>query len=160
MFTKEEKKILTHRFWSQFDDFCDTIPELAWRKKKWILHDTKISHIALKFDIKQNSIMVAIELNHKSEYRRLRVYDLIERYRVLLNEGFDTPLLWDYCYITETGQEVCRIYVEKVGIDFQKTDQWPVIYEFFASNMRQMQDNFLEIQEALKEEIHLLEREE
>ena len=39
------------RFWSQFDDYCDTIPELVWRKKKWILHDTKISHIDLKFDI-------------------------------------------------------------------------------------------------------------
>ena len=103
MFTKEEKKTLNQRFWSQFNDFCDTIPELVWRKKKWILHDTKIN---------------------------------------------------------SNNQEVSRIYIEKKGIDHQKTSDWPLIYGFLAKNMLQLQDNFLEIQEALKEEVNILYRED
>ena len=94
MFTKEEKRAHAQKFWSQFDQFCDTIPDLAWRKKRWILHDTKISHIDLKFDAGRNSVMVALELNHKSEHRRLLVYELLERYRIIIGEGFNGKLIF------------------------------------------------------------------
>ena len=160
MFTKEERKAHVQRFWSQFDDYCDTIPELAWRKKKWILHDTKISHIDLKFDIDSDLAMVALEINHKSEDRRLRVYELVERYRILLEEGFSEGLTWNYYYINANKQEVCRIYVEKRGVDLYKVSDWPVIYQFLAENMLQLQDNFVEIQEVLKEEVNIFHREE
>ena len=160
MFTKEERKELMQRFWSQFDEYCDTIPDLAWRKKKWMLHDTKISHIDLKFDIDRDFAMVALEINHKSEDRRLRVYELVERYRILLEEGFTGGLTWDYCYLNANKQEVCRIYVEKRVVDLHQITDWDAIYEFFAENMYQLQENFLEIQEVLKDEVNRLHQEE
>ncbi|HEY5589958.1 MAG TPA: DUF4268 domain-containing protein [Paludibacter sp.] len=160
MFTKEEKEAHVQRFWSQFDDYCDTIPELAWRKKKWILHDTKISHIDLKFYVDNDLAMVALEINHRSEDRRLRVYELVERYRILLEEGFTGGLTWNYCYLNANMQEVCRIYIEKRGVDLYQISDWPVIYQFLAENMLQLQDNFVEIQEVLKEEVNILHREE
>lgn len=160
MFTKEERKVLMQKFWSQFDEYCDTIPELSWRKKKWILHDTKISHLDLKFDIDHDFAMVALEINHKSENRRLSVYELVERYRIILEEGFNGGLTWDFCYLNANQQEVCRIYVVKRGVDLQKSGDWEVIYPFWAKNMLQLQDNFMEIQESLKEEINILHREE
>lgn len=160
MFTKDEKKTLSQRFWSQFDDFCDTIPDLAWRKKKWIFHDTKISHIVLKFDVGSDFAMVVLEMNHRSENRRLQVYELIERYRLLLEENFAGGLTWDFCYINSNNQEVSRIYIEKKGVNHQNVSDWPVIYDFLAKNMLQLQDNFLEIQESLKEEVNILHREE
>ncbi|HEY3390395.1 MAG TPA: DUF4268 domain-containing protein [Prolixibacteraceae bacterium] len=159
MFTKEERKALMQRFWSQFDEFCDTVPDLAWRKKKWILHDTKISHIDLKFDIDRGFAMVALEINHKSENRRLRVYELVERYRILLEEGFSDGLTWDFCYLNDNNQEVCRIYTKLQGVDFHKISDWDNIHTFLAENMLLLQENFLEIQEALKEEVNILHRE-
>lgn len=160
MFTKEEKKTLSQKFWSQFNDFCDTIPDLAWRKKKWILHDTKISHIALKFDMGSDFVMVALEINHGSENRRILVYKLVERYRLLLQQNFADGLTWDLCYVNSNNQEVSRIYVEKKGVNYQYISDWPMIYDFMAKNMLQLQDNFIEIQEALKEEVNTLYREE
>ncbi len=160
MFTKEERKALTQNFWSQFDEYCDTIPELAWRRKKWILHDTKISHIDLKFDIDQDFAIVALEINHRSEDRRLHVYELVERYRILLEEGFSGGLIWDYCYRNSNKQEVCRVYIQKQGVDLYKISDWAEIYTFLAENMLRLQDNFLEIQEVLKEEVNILHREE
>ncbi len=159
MFTKEEKKALVQKFWSQFDDYCDTIPELGWRKKKWILYDTKISHVDLKFDLGLNYALVALEINHRSEDRRLKIYELVERYRLLLEQGFGDGLTWDFNYLNSTNQEVCRIYVEKKQVNFQKISDWPVIYDFLAQNMLQLQENFLEIQEVLIEEINILNRE-
>ena len=160
MFTNEERKAFMQHFWSKFDEYGDTVPDIAWRKKKWILHDTKISHIDLKFDICSDSAIVAMEINHKSENRRLGVYELVERYRAMLEQGFKEKLTWDFCYMNTNNQEVCRIYVEKHGVDINKYSDWQTIYTFLAENMLQLQDNFLEIQDALKEDVNLLNRDE
>ncbi len=159
MLTKEERKSLNQQFWTQFDKFCNNIPELAQRNKRWILHDTKISHVDLKFDISGNTVIVALEINHKSEYRRLQVFDVLEKYSILLGEGFKEGLKWDFCFVNENKQEVCRIYTEKEGLNSSKPSDWTTIYQFLSYNMLQLQDNFLEIQEALKEELTLLLRE-
>ncbi len=158
MLTKEERKIRSIQFWTQFDDYCETLPELKGRKKKWILHDTKISHIDLKFDLSKNSAIVAIEINHKSEFRRLQAFEQLERYRSLLNEGFSTDLTWDFCYLNVNDQEVCRIYIEKPDLDLYNTNDWKDIQQFLAANMLIAQNNFLEIQESLQEELNALLR--
>ena len=36
MFTNEERKAFMQHFWSKFDEYGDTVPDIAWRKKKWI----------------------------------------------------------------------------------------------------------------------------
>jgi hypothetical protein len=160
MFTNEERKACMQHFWSKFDEYGDTVPDIAWRKKKWILHDTGISHVDLKFDVGHEFAMVALEINHKSENRRLSVYELVERYRNLLESGFTNGLTWDYCYLNTNNQEVCRIYIEMRGVNLYKIDDWDIIIPFLAKNMLQLQDNFLEIQEVLKEEVNILHREE
>jgi len=160
MFTKEEKKNFTQNFWSQFDAYTDTIPDLAWRKKKWILHDTKISHIVLKFDLSSDFAMVALEINHRSENRRFRVYELVERYRSILEDGFPAGLTWDFAYLNENNQEVCRIYTDIQEVDFHKRSDWSLIFPFLSEHMLRLQDNFIDIQEVLLEEINLLNREE
>ena len=150
---------MNQSFWTQFDEFCDTIPDLAGRRKKWILHNTKISHIDLKFDLRGNSAIVALEINHRSENRRLQVYELAERYRTLLNRGFKQELTWDFGYLNAINQEVCRIYTEKQGINIYNSEEWPLLHQFLAENMLLLQDNFLEIQEYLQEDINTLNRE-
>lgn len=159
MYSKEERKKLNLLFWTQFDSYCEKLPMLSGRKKKWILHDTKISHIDLKFDIGRNFAVVALEINHRSETRRLRVYELLERYRLLLEEGFQNGLIWDFAYLNSSHVEVCRIYTEIHNVDFHRECDWPVIYAFFSEKMGQLQENFMEIQEALKEEVNQLHRE-
>ena len=159
MFTKEEKKAVVQRFWVQFDAYCNTVPELAWKKKKWILHDTKISHLDLKFDPCRDFAIVALEINHKSESKRLQIYELLERYRLLLEQGFSDGLIWDFCYLNDNNQDVCRIYIKKEGLDLHRLSDWLEIYMFFAENMNRLQENFLEIQEMLIEEVNLLNRE-
>ena len=110
---------------------CLSVPELAGRKKKWILHDTKISHLDLKFDVGRDFAMVALEINHRNAEFRFKVFELIERYHPMLESGFTEGLVWDFCYIRENGQEVCRIYKNINGFDFHKISDWLQICSIF-----------------------------
>lgn len=153
MYTKEESKQLRIEFWETFGKRCEIAPELRWRKKKWMLHDTKINGIDLKFDASRDSAQVILEVNSRQEARRLHIYELLEKYRPILEEGFSDGLIWDFCVVRESGQMVCRLYVEMPGADYHRRNQWPDIYNFFIENMLKLEANLLEIRDALQEEI-------
>ena len=158
MYTKEEKKELVKRFWIEFDEYCSQLPELAGAKKKWLLHRTKISHLAMKFEAGRDFADVILEINHKNEARRLEVYELVEKYKLLLEDGFPEGLIWDFAFVRDNGQGVCRIYARKYDVDMHRQKQWKEIFAFFAKNMLRLQNNFLDIRDILKEEILALNR--
>ena len=157
MYTREEKKKLIQRFWQAFDLYSGTLPKLKGKKKKWILYDTKINHVDLKFDIGRGTAIVALELNHRSEDLRLQVSELLEKYRSSLEKGFQDELIWDFDYQIN-HKSVSRIYLKKDCLDFHRQDDWLAIFQFFALNMLLLQENFMEIQEFLIEEIKFLDR--
>jgi len=158
MYTKEEKKELVKRFWTEFDEYCSRLPGLAGNKKKWLLHRTKISHVAMKFEAGREFADVILEISHRNEQRRLEVYELVEKYKPLLEDGFPKGLIWDFAFVRDNGQEVCRIYERKTGVDMHRQKQWNEIFDFFAENMLCLQNNFLDIRDVLQEEILALNR--
>jgi len=153
MYTKEEAKQIRIDFWNTFGRRCETARELRGRKKKWILYDTKIQGIDLKFDADREHALVMIEVNSNDENRRLAIYEQLEKYKIILEEGFGNGLIWDICHVRESGQEVCRIYVELSGADFHNQHQWPDIYNFFIANMLLLENNFMEIRDIVFEEV-------
>ncbi|WP_372775891.1 DUF4268 domain-containing protein [Mangrovibacterium sp.] len=153
MYTREEAKQLRKNFWMMFGKRCEIIPQLLHRKKKWILYDTKIGGLDLKFDIDRFEAWVMIEVNAKSEDRRLQIFELLEKYKVILEEGFENGLQWEICYTREHGEEVCRIFVLQEGFDLHRQNQWADIYNFFIDNMLVLERNFLDIRDVLQEEL-------
>ena len=154
MYTKEEKKAHIKRFWEGFDFYCENRPEWKGQKKKWILHDTNIGHVDLKFDVGKNFAAVALEINYRNPETRLKIFELTERYRPMLEEGFPNGLIWDFAYLRDNGQEVARIYCRTDGIDYHRVSDWQAIFTFFAENMYRLQNNFLDIQEYLADEVN------
>ncbi len=153
MYTREEAKQLRKKFWTLFGQRCEIVPELAYRKKKWILYDTKISGLDLKFDVDRNKALVMIEVNHKNEDRRLEIFELLQSYKVILEDGFENGLQWDFFVEREKGEEVCRVFVAKDGLDIHRQNQWPEIYNFFIDNMLILERNFMEIRDVMKEQL-------
>lgn len=151
MYSPEEAKNIRKEFWILFDQRCELVPELKRRKKKWLLYDTKIKGIDLKFEAGRNEVSVILEVNHRNENKRLEIYETLEKYKVILEDGFQEGLIWDYCFVRESGAEVCRIYVSKEGLDIHRQNQWPDIYNFFIENMLILENNFLGIRDVLKE---------
>jgi hypothetical protein len=158
MYSKEEIKELHLKFWQNFRSYCETQPELNFKKKRWILNETQIRGVALRFELDRESAKVILELQHKHEDRRLKTYEILERYKVVLEEGFENGLIWEFYQQREdNGQEVCRIYTQLENVDWHNQNQWTQIYDFFIKNMLQMEENFLLVKEVVKEELRNLE---
>ncbi len=149
MFSKEEKKQLVENFWAGFTLYCTRMYFLSGRKKKWLLHRTKVPNVHLKFDPDRNGVKVVLEIQHRNEEKRLEMFEKIEQYKVILEEDFDDGLIWDYVYEREPGIEVCRIYTELLGVDLHRQVQWEEMYTFMAEKMYLLERNFLEIRDLI-----------
>jgi hypothetical protein len=154
MYSKDEAKLLRKEFWIVFARRCEIVPELFRKRKKWVLYDTGLSGIDLKFDVTRDEALVMIEINSKSESRRLEIFETLQNYRVLIEEGFAEPLIWDFCYQRESGQEVCRIYTSLPNVDFHRKNQWVDIFNFLIDNMLILENNFMDIRDGLEAELY------
>ncbi|MDP3912658.1 MAG: DUF4268 domain-containing protein [Bacteroidota bacterium] len=154
MYSKDETKLLRKEFWIVFARRCEIVPELRSRKKKWVLYDTGLSGIDLKFEVTRHAAMVMVEINSRQETRRLEAFETMQKYRKLLEDGFAEPLIWDFCVTREGGQEVCRIYTSLPNVDFHRQNQWPDIFNFFIDNMLILENNFMEIKDGLEAELY------
>lgn len=154
MYSKEEAKQLRVDFWGKFGKRCEIHPELMYKKKKWLLHRTKIKDVALRFDISRTDAKVILELAHRSEKLRFKAYEFLERYKVVIEDGFDQGLTWEFYHEREdSGKEICRIYTQLNDVDLHRQNQWPDIYNFYIDNMLKLETNFLEIRDLLQEEM-------
>ncbi len=154
MYTKEEAKKLRLEFWEQFGRRCEAHPLLRHKNKKWILHHTKIKGVSFRFDVDRQRAMVILELSQKNENKRLHAFEILERYKSILEESFENGLTWEFYHQREdSGQEVCRIYTTLENVDLHRQKQWPGIFNFFIENMVQLENNYLQISDILKDEL-------
>jgi hypothetical protein len=71
-----------------------------------------------------------------------------------LEVSFENGLNWELQHQREdNGQEVCRIFTQLENVDWHRQNQWMQIYDFFIKNMLQMEENFLMMNEVVKEEL-------
>lgn len=151
MYTKEELKKLKRDFWTGFDDYCKTHGTFGKKQKSWLLYNTKLKNVELKFDATREGAFVILELNHRNETKRLETFERIEQYRTQLEKNITVPLVWEPFYVRESGQNVARIYCCQLQLDIHKTAHWPLFYAFMAENMMQLQQNFLHIRESIRD---------
>ncbi len=135
-------------FWDGFGKYSRRLKHLKQQNKKWVLYNTGIKHVELKFEVERDVVRVMMEVNHRSEDHRLEVYEKLEKYKSIVEE-ICGELKWDYLYTLPTGKEVCRAYCESYEWDFHNQKQWPLLYEFMARNMIRMELAFQEIHELL-----------
>jgi len=150
MYSKEELKNLKKNFWASLK----LKSKLKAGRGKWLLNNTKVNGLVFRFDVNRKDAKVILELQHKSENRRLKMYEILEKYKVILEDGFEKGLIWDYFYEREdNGHQVCRIYTQLDNVDFHRQNQWEEIHDFFIENMARLEDNFLEVKDILVEEM-------
>ena len=151
MYSKDELKNLKLEFWESFAAFCEVQPYLRGRKKTWVLYDTKVKGVELKFDATREGAFVILEVNHRSEEARLEMFERLTWYKDTLEMDFPEGLTWDICFVRDTGNQVARIYTAKSGIDFHRRQDWGEFFSFMASQMYLLERNFMSIAEYLRE---------
>ena len=150
MYSKEELKELKKEFWEGFGIYCSHIPALKRRKSKFLLYNTKMKGVEMKFDATREGAFVILEINQHDEKARLEKYEQFENYKVLMEKDFPEGLIWNFAYLRETGNEVCRIYTQKTGIDLHRRIQWMEFYQFMAAEMLKLEKAFKIVKEAIE----------
>ncbi len=149
MYSKDELKQLKKNFWEGFGIYCSQIPSLKKRKSKFMLYNTKMKGVELKFDATREGAFVILEINIHDSTLRLEKYEQFEQYKTLLEKQFPTGLIWDFAYVRECGTEVCRIYTQKNGIDIHRPILWMEFYEFMSTEMLKLEKAFKSVKDAL-----------
>ena len=151
MYSAEEKKQLNINFWSAFDLYCSRMQYLKGKQRKWMLHKTGVSNVHFKFEPGRGDVKVVLEIQHKNETARLEMYEKIEKYKALLIEGIESEVIWDFAYVRESGQEVCRIYTALNGVDFYNISDWEKMFHFMAESMFYLENNFTDIRDLIRD---------
>jgi len=149
VYTREEEKQLKKEFWEGFGFFCQNHPVLGLRKSKFMLYNTKMKGVEMKFEANREGAFVILELNHPNENERLTKFEQLERYKIIFEEDFPEGLIWDFAYRLESGKTVSRIYSRKDGLDIHRRIQWMEFYRFMAEEMLKLEDAFRKIRDLI-----------
>lgn len=112
MYTQEEAKQLRLKFREQFGKRCRVHPELSKRRKNFILHRTKIPTVALRFEADRTGARVILELTQQDEQKRLKAYEILERYQIVLEEGLPEGLIWEFTTSGKTAIKKFTVFIQ------------------------------------------------
>jgi hypothetical protein len=150
VYSREEIKQLKKDFWEGFGSFCENLPRFKYRNKRWILYNTKIKGVEMKFDATTEGAYVILEFNHPDETKRLEMLTLIEQYRVVFDSHFPDAI-WEILYIKPCGTPVSRIYKHHPGLNIHRKEQWGEFFRFLSVEMNQLEKAFEELKEFLRD---------
>ncbi|WPO77310.1 DUF4268 domain-containing protein [Flavobacterium sp. KACC 22761] len=142
MYSKEESQRMKREFWVAF---AEKYP------RKWVLYDTKIKDFSFKFYVDNKKAQVLIDIEHRSEEKRLAYFEKLEALKNILEEEFIKDLVFEKNYTLESGKTISRIWVEKQGIGFSNRNNWDAIFDFFNENMHALEMFYLEYDEFIKD---------
>ncbi len=145
MYTKEEARELKKRFWDGLSEYAEKYPELQNRRHKFLLHNTRLKGVAMKFDATRYGAYVILEIDHRNEERQEKLYNHFKENKALLEKEFDTPLIWEPHHTLECGKKVIRIYCMQDGLDIHRQNQWEEFYSFMVSNMIRLEKGFYKV---------------
>ncbi len=152
MYSRDELKQLKKEFWEGFGQFCENLPRFKYKKKRWILYNTKIKGVEMKFDASREGAFVILELNHPNEGKRLEMLTLLEKYKSIVDSYFPDAT-WEILFIKPCGTPVSRIYKQKSGLDIHRREQWAEFYPFLSREMSMLEKVFNELKELMHEQL-------
>lgn len=140
MFSKEESKQLRQDFWMAFGK---SFPQ------KWILYNTKIKGLRLKFDFDVKKAMVSLDVDSENLERRIVLWEKLLSLKSLLAEDYWPEAIFEDSYVLENGREISRIYLEKENVSIHNKNSWQETMEFLNQNMKQLETFFLEYRDVI-----------
>jgi len=140
MFSKEESKRLRQDFWISFGK---SYP------RKWILYDTKIKGLSLKFhfDLKNAKVSMDIELSDLE--RRIYLWEKLLSLKSILVAEYLPDAIFEDSFVLENQKEISRVYIEKKGVSIHDKNTWRGTMEFFNETMLQFEDFFRDFKDIL-----------
>ncbi|MDR6300365.1 DUF4268 domain-containing protein [Mesonia maritima] len=142
MFSREESKQIRKEFWTTFG---------KQSLKKWILYDTKIKEINLKFHFDTKKASVGIIIDTEDELIKEYYFEKFESLKNLLLTEVDKNFIFDPTFETESGKIIANIYLPLENVTIHNKKSWPEVFQFFNKKMLALEHFFIEYYEFIKQ---------
>lgn len=142
MYSKEETQRLKREFWIAF---AEKYP------RKWVLYDTKIKDFSFKFYVDNKKAQVLIDIEHRSDEKRIAYFEKLEALKNILEEDFIKNLVFEKDHTLESGKTISRIWVEKLGVGVSNRKYWDEIFDFYNEKMNALELFYLEYDDFVKD---------
>ena len=141
MFSKEESKRLRQEFWTSFGK---EFP------RKWILYNTKIKEIQLKFTFTRKYAQVSLDVTDPDDLIRAYYFEKLQSLQKILNSEYLPEIIYDENYELPEGKIISRIYVQIENVSIHSKKDWPLVKEFLARNMMLLEEFFIDFVDFIK----------
>lgn len=143
MYSKDEIKQIRADFWDGFQNYSSPKRRKLGKPKQWVMQNTGIKAIDLKFHIDDRIASVGIDVVSKSLDSKVAYWNKLIGLKTLLNEELKEEVIWDDMFTLPSGKDIIRISVIKENVGLKKKECWQDVYAFFFENMI-IFENFLE----------------
>lgn len=140
MFSREEAKRVREEFWTNFGKEYP---------RKWVLYDTKIKDIQLKFTFTNETAAVSLDITSPDEIIREYYFEKMQALQNILLTEFLPDAEYEANYELPEGKTISRVFtgIKRVNI-YRKTD-WPLVQEFLYDRMDLLERFFLEYKDVI-----------
>lgn len=140
MFSKEEAKKVREEFWNNFGKKY---------QRKWLLYDTKIKEIQLKFTFNSEVAQVSLAIVSGDDVIRAYYYEKMCSLKNILLTEYLPEAIYEEHYQLPEGKEISRIYTELQGVSVYRKSDWPGVEEFLSNQMQLLESFFLEYKDTI-----------
>ena len=140
MYSKEESKQVREQFWIFFGKRYP---------RKWILYDTKVKEINLKFSFDNQEALVSIDIETLDETIREYYFERFTSLKKLMHTEISEDLIFEENYVRTSGKVISRIYLKLAQVNIHNKNQWPEVFDFFHANMEKVEIFWIEYQDFI-----------
>jgi len=140
MFSKEDSKKIRQEFWTTFGSVYP---------RKWLLYNTKIKDVSLKFTFTTKLAQVSIDIEPHDEIIRAYYYDKLLSLKNILITEYLHNIVFNESYELENGKVIPRLYVELQNVSIHNKKTWEDTMQFLHENMSKLEEFFVEYKDFI-----------
>ncbi|APG59362.1 DUF4268 domain-containing protein [Christiangramia salexigens] len=141
MFSKEESKKIRQEFWTSFGKEYP---------RKWVLYNTKIKEIQLKFTFTRKFAQVSLDIMDDDDLIRAYYFEKMQSLEKVLKSEYLPEIEFAEYYELPEGKIISRLYVQLDKVSINNPNHWPQVKEFLAKNMSKLEEFFEDFYDFIK----------
>ncbi len=142
MFSKTESKIIRQEFWTSFGKEYP---------RKWLLYNTKIKDVTLKFTFTTKKAQVSIDIEPYDKIIRAYYYEKIVSLKKNLTSEYIPDIIFNEYYELDNGKTISRVYIELTDVSIHNKTCWKETMKFLNEKMSQLEIFFLEYKDYIRD---------
>ncbi len=140
MFSREEAKQIREEFWTLFGKKYE---------RKWLLYDTQIKEIQLKFTFNSEVAQVSLDITAPDEIIREYYWDKILSLKNILLTEYLPDAEFEEKYVLPEGKEISRVFTAVKGVNIYRKKDWPLVMEFLNDRMDLLEKFFMKYRDII-----------